>query len=425
MESNVFKGRPKRLHRAGGQAMTEFLIAAAFVLVPLFIFVPLLGKYIDFKHKAIQSARYQAWEYTVWYEDTGERDILDNFNTGDTTFRMPVKTSETTQREAASRFMGPTGNEPTAPGGAVVQNSNVVPVRNITVGDQFLASYEQNPLWRDHRQRQFFTGYDDLTYNFDPDTGTVTDDDTPTLTLFGVDVGGFLNTLVDVVSFGFDAVSGIVRVLDATSRANQFDGSEPPAGAAPPFSGSAGFGAMNTNGYARFSFDANAQVYSNSIGIRERLDEATDENLDLVAQAFPVSAGVLADGWNAGGTAHAYLQVGGATPATLVNALLNLPGLSQMWDLVSFIAPELSRCNPGGVDGVDEPLVRSPLAAEWGHLWLGYVDGDVVHPDRLSVPGENPDDRLGSHACDESGRCVWDDTVQNLDPALSHSPCTL
>ncbi len=404
--------------------MTEFLIAAAFVLLPLFIFVPMLGKYIDFKHKAIQSARYQAWEYTVWYEDMDERDILDNFNTGDTTFAMPVKTRETTQREAVSRFMGPTGNEPVVPGGAVATNTNVVPIRNITASDRFSAGYEQNPLWRDHHQRQFFTGYDDLTYNFDPDTGTVTDDDTPTLTIFGVDVGGFLNTLVDVVSFGFDAVSAIINIIDSFSRANQADGSTP-AGASPPFSGSAGFGAMNTNGYARFAFDANAQVYSNSIGIRERLNEATDDHLDLVAQAFPVSAGVLADGWNAGGTAHAYLQVGGTTPATLVNALLNLPGLSQIWDLISFIAPELSRCNPGGVDGVDEPFVRSPLAAEWGHLWLGYVDGDVVHPDRLSVPDENPDDRLGSHACDKSGRCVWDETVQNLDQAMSHSPCTL
>ena len=130
-------------------------------------------------------------------------------------------------------------------------------------------------------------------------------------------------------------------------------------------------------------------------------------------------------GWNAGGTAHTYLQVGGATPSTLVNELLNLPGLSQIWDLISFIAPELSRCDPGGPGVPPDPLVKSPLAAPQGHLWLGYVDGDVVHPDRLSVLGEDPADRLGTHVCDDSGRCVWDDTVRALDPPLSHSPCTL
>ena len=74
-----------------GQAMTEFTIAATYVLVPLFVFVPLLGKYIDFKHASIQNARYQAWEYTVWYDDIDERDILDNFNSGDAGFRMPEK----------------------------------------------------------------------------------------------------------------------------------------------------------------------------------------------------------------------------------------------------------------------------------------------------------------------------------------------
>src|SRR5690606_24618203 len=52
-----------------GQAMTEFVVSAAFVLVPLFIIIPILGKYVDMKHMAVQAARYEAWEYTVNYQD--------------------------------------------------------------------------------------------------------------------------------------------------------------------------------------------------------------------------------------------------------------------------------------------------------------------------------------------------------------------
>lgn len=51
-----------------GQAITEFNVVAAFVLVPLFIMIPLMGKYIDMKHSSVQAARYMAWERTVWFE---------------------------------------------------------------------------------------------------------------------------------------------------------------------------------------------------------------------------------------------------------------------------------------------------------------------------------------------------------------------
>ncbi len=53
-----------------GQAMVEFLIAATLVLIPLFLIVPLLGKYMDLKATSIQAARYAAWERTVWFGGT-------------------------------------------------------------------------------------------------------------------------------------------------------------------------------------------------------------------------------------------------------------------------------------------------------------------------------------------------------------------
>lgn len=59
--------RSLRYRRHAGQALVEFLIVSTLVLVPLFLAVPLLGKYLDMKSTAIQAARYAAWERTVWY----------------------------------------------------------------------------------------------------------------------------------------------------------------------------------------------------------------------------------------------------------------------------------------------------------------------------------------------------------------------
>jgi hypothetical protein len=58
---------PKRRCHESGQAMTEFVIVAVLFLIPVFLIVPLLGKYIDMKGAAIMGARYAAWERTVWY----------------------------------------------------------------------------------------------------------------------------------------------------------------------------------------------------------------------------------------------------------------------------------------------------------------------------------------------------------------------
>ncbi len=50
-----------------GQAMTEFVVGAVLFLLPMFLIIPTLGKYADVKAASAQSARYVAWERTVWY----------------------------------------------------------------------------------------------------------------------------------------------------------------------------------------------------------------------------------------------------------------------------------------------------------------------------------------------------------------------
>jgi hypothetical protein len=47
--------------------MIELVIAAGLLLVPLFLAIPLLGKYLDMRAAAVQTSRYAAWERTVWY----------------------------------------------------------------------------------------------------------------------------------------------------------------------------------------------------------------------------------------------------------------------------------------------------------------------------------------------------------------------
>jgi len=54
--------------RQSGAVLAEFIIVTSLVLAPLFFGIPLIGKYVDNKQKLEQSARYSAWERTVWYK---------------------------------------------------------------------------------------------------------------------------------------------------------------------------------------------------------------------------------------------------------------------------------------------------------------------------------------------------------------------
>ena len=80
-----------------GQAITEFNVMAAFVLVPLFIMIPILGKHIDMKHSSVQAARYMAWERTVWFEETTVPEKTEN---------VIYKDQRDLERETRERFFG-------------------------------------------------------------------------------------------------------------------------------------------------------------------------------------------------------------------------------------------------------------------------------------------------------------------------------
>jgi hypothetical protein len=69
-ENTAHRALTSGRRRCAGQAMTEFVITATLFLIPVFLIIPLLGKYADMKSAVVQAARYNAWERTVWYANT-------------------------------------------------------------------------------------------------------------------------------------------------------------------------------------------------------------------------------------------------------------------------------------------------------------------------------------------------------------------
>ena len=61
------KAGVRTLRSQNGQALIEFTIAAAALLVPLFLMLAYVAKYHDMQSATIQAARYAAWERTVYF----------------------------------------------------------------------------------------------------------------------------------------------------------------------------------------------------------------------------------------------------------------------------------------------------------------------------------------------------------------------
>lgn len=123
------KKKYRTLWCCNGQAVTEFVIAAVFVLVPLFIIIPLVGNYIDIQHAAIGQARYEAWEYTAWFGPH------EHIMTGVDDFISGVKKYEDTQVEGQHYFFSNFW------GSSYVDD---------------VSTLETNPAWKDHRGDSLF-----------------------------------------------------------------------------------------------------------------------------------------------------------------------------------------------------------------------------------------------------------------------------
>lgn len=114
--------------------MTEFL-AACLVLIPVFLAIPLLGKYMDIDHAAVQGARYLAWERTVWTPEEKSNARLEN--------------------ELRKRIF-------TRPGEKILASDH----------DGSPASY--NPLWTDFAGKPMLAKYGDVTGQTEASPGQAT-----------------------------------------------------------------------------------------------------------------------------------------------------------------------------------------------------------------------------------------------------------
>lgn len=155
--------------------MVEFLIAATTVLIPLFLVVPLLGKYMDMKATAIQAARYAAWERTVWF--------------GSTDWSAAQKTDTQIQQEIQWRFFSDSAT------------------LKFQAGDMNAGGWAGSgpkPLWKDRAGNPML-----VTYNSDVTQGS-TRTDTP----------GLMNAILDPIVSAIGVVGNILGaafVLDMQS----------------------------------------------------------------------------------------------------------------------------------------------------------------------------------------------------------------
>ncbi len=129
--------RIKQTGRQAGQALIECLVAAL-ALLPLFLLVPMVGKYLDIRHATIAASRKLAFECTVRYDDCARLD--DNPSFAD---------------EIRMRFYSENSRE-------VLSNDR--PARDEIESDG------ANPLWLDRRGRSLLEKYSDVGVRADSKT---------------------------------------------------------------------------------------------------------------------------------------------------------------------------------------------------------------------------------------------------------------
>lgn len=272
-----------------GQAATEFTVAATFVLVPLFLLIPLVGKYIDIKQTSVQQARFEAWEYTAWFgEDSQDADLADDLKSDERAGRRNFSTTRSKGNQLFfSDITAPDYKDRTAPG-------------------QTPPAFELNPLWVDHHGNTLFhQGTPNSEVNDIP-----TPDPTPS---------NLIDKLVSLINLVTNAFGQIMN----KSHLNR----------------DADFNILRTKGYFTSTFKVDVRT-SREV-VPDLSNPTSDPTEPLVVSA---KASVLARGWNAGSTANASSESKGlvltsllAKPSEWFNDVVN--GLQRVINVAKHVMP--------------------------------------------------------------------------------------
>ena len=146
------------------------------MLIPLFLTIPLLGKYMDLKATTIQAARYAAWERTVYFNNS--------------TWAAADKDDLTIQREIQQRFFSDTAT---------------VKLQSTDGNTGGWGGTGPKPLWRDRAGNPMLVTYDSNV------TQGVVKGQTPGL------INDILDPIVSAISF-VGGLLGAAFVLDMNSQ---------------------------------------------------------------------------------------------------------------------------------------------------------------------------------------------------------------
>jgi hypothetical protein len=173
--------------RQRGQAMVEFLVAAIFFLVPLFLALVVMGKLSDVRHTANMAGRYGAWERTVWYDDAGTQ--FGNLNGAN------HKSAAEISNEIAVRLI----------------NDHSLATSVIKNTDRSATTFANgiDPMWHDNEGRAYLDRYDQQSTSIARQTPT-TDVAGAALALIGsVSIPGVVGSIVPPVPRDTLAVASV------------------------------------------------------------------------------------------------------------------------------------------------------------------------------------------------------------------------
>lgn len=120
-------------HAHAGQALAEFIVIAL-AMVPLFLIIPLIGKYQDISHKTQLASRYVAFEATTWNDSNGG------------SFKPEGQLADEVRRRFFSN------------GDAAIKTYDVA--GNVDA--------HRNPLWVDHKNQPMIDDFANVQISFGP-----------------------------------------------------------------------------------------------------------------------------------------------------------------------------------------------------------------------------------------------------------------